>query len=601
MLHLFWTMTRPSGLLCFILVLVILMSTSGRGEGGALLLKGRDFKGGGNRQFGATKNGQFGVNYVYAGPTGDAAKMTAEFDLPSTPTVPLFLHLLARDDDFATTCPIEIRLNDRVLFSGPDGFPGDDWAWRTFAIPEGVLRAGKNSIIIRNIAPEGKLGMPPWFMLARCVIGGETMVSTPESQLLNDFFVTLPAEKRPLPEPLPAGQQPGFPLRGTKGWAWTPEQYLAEIPTLVQYKMNFLMSCYTSWFDLKHMKWSDPGANRWWEPLPEETKHGYERVVRECQKNGVEFCFAMNPNFNVQRVFRYDNEEDYAALWPHYAWMAGLGVNWFCVSLDDITHGIDPEGQSRTVNRLLKQIREVNPQAKMIFCPTIYWGKGDDPKEHDYLEKVARTLDPDVYCFWTGDMGFNDITREGAEKFKAIIGHRLFLWDNYPVNDDGPTMHLGPMIRRDHDLYKVIDGYMSNPHCPQNQINRLPLLTCADYAWNPEAYDPARSIGQAILHLAETDAQRRVLKDLVELYPGRLLVRGSTHWNPVRERFDQILGTPHSRYVAEIYLNHARDVAARLAAAFPDRFADAGQTLKDDIESMQKQYADQYGEPFAAR
>ena len=33
----------------------------------------------------------------------------------------------------------------------------------------------------------------------------------------------------------------------------------------------------------------------------------------------------------------------------------------------------------------------------------------------------------------------------------------------------------------------------------QNEINRIPLATCADYAYNPRAYDPSRSVGQAIL------------------------------------------------------------------------------------------------------
>ncbi len=63
------------------------------------------------------------------------------------------------------------------------------------------------------------------------------------------LHVELPKEVRPLPEPLPSGQtKPGFAIRGTKGWNWTSEQYLAEIPVLARYKMNFLMNCYTSMF-----------------------------------------------------------------------------------------------------------------------------------------------------------------------------------------------------------------------------------------------------------------------------------------------------------------------------------------------------------------
>ncbi len=95
---------------------------------------------------------------------------------------------------------------------------------------------------------------------------------TPDVQ--KDFTVKLPAEKKPFPQPLAPGEQPGFKFRGTKGWAWTPEQYLAEIPWLVKFKMNFLMNCYTSMFDLEHHPnwWTDHEANRWWEEFPAAKK-----------------------------------------------------------------------------------------------------------------------------------------------------------------------------------------------------------------------------------------------------------------------------------------------------------------------------------------
>ena len=46
--------------------------------------------------------------------------------------------------------------------------------------------------------------------------------------------------------------------------------------------------------------------------------------------------------------------------------------------------------------------------------------------------------------FWTGDT-FTRITRAAAESYKKRVKHRLFLWDNYPVNDGQQTLHLGPV------------------------------------------------------------------------------------------------------------------------------------------------------------
>ena len=193
-----------------------------------------------------------------------------------------------------------------------------------------------------------------------------------------------------------------------------------------------------------------------------------------------------------------DSPESLEQLFKHYAWMQGLGVKWFNISLDDATQGVNASTQAKVVNEVLRRLRAKDAEAQMIFCPTFYWSDGNATNQMNlgmdqrpYLETLARELDPNVYLFWTGDGVVGSITRRAAESFRRISGHRLFLWDNYPVNDNQPAMHLGPVVDRDSDLCEVIDGYMSNPMCRQNQINRLPLATCADYAYNPRGYDPA--------------------------------------------------------------------------------------------------------------
>jgi len=423
----------------------------------------------------------------------------------------------------------------------------------------------------------------PFFLLAPCLAA-------------EDFFVRLPDQVRQVPEPLASGQtEPGFKIRGTKGWMWSPQQYLAEVPVLAKYKLNFLMNCYLSMFDIEHHPWSSGKANRWWEPLPASKKQAYEQVVQACQKAGIQFCFCMNPNLASPRILNYRSPRDIDDLWQHYQWMQGLGVTWFCVCLDDISEGIDAHGQASLMNELLARLRTKDPKAEVILCPTFYWGVGEDPKARAYLEVLAKELHKDVYVFWTGPQVVTPtIPRSAAEAYKRRVGHRLIIWDNYPVNDAHPTLHLGPVTGRDPELGRVADGYMANPLCPQNEINRIPLLTVADYAYNPSAYDSARSIGQAILHLSETPEQRAVLKDLVELYPGMLLFSKGTSWNPVLARFDEILGRPHSRLLAGAYLRHVQDVSARLERAFPDRFKDARETINGDVSKLRATFARKY-------
>jgi hypothetical protein len=253
------------------------------------------------------------------------------------------------------------------------------------------------------------------------------------------------------------------------------------------------------------------------------------------------------------------------------------------VALDDVGGvRIDAAEHAAFVNKLLVRLRRRNPQVQMIFCPTHYWGDGTAEHDRPYLQTLARELDPEAYVFWTGrEVYALKIARRDAESFRAAVQHRLILWDNYPVNDGQPTLHLGPVSGRDGDLPPVIEGYMSNPLCPQNQINRLPLLTCADYAWNPSAYEPLRAIGQAIACLGETPAQQQVLRELVEAYPGSIAAaQPRSDFSGVRERLKQMGVTSDD---GRAYAAHLDDLFLRLRREFPDCYADAAQTLAQDL------------------
>ena len=180
-----------------------------------------------------------------------------------------------------------------------------------------------------------------------------------------------------------------------------------------------------------------------------------------------------------------------------------------------------------------------------------------------------------------------EISVRAAEGFRAAVGHRLVIWDNYPVNDRTGALHLGPVSGREAGLAHVAFGYMSNPHAPQNEINRLPLATCADFAWNPWAYDPARSIGQALLRFGGTRAGAETLKSLVELYPGNLACGvPRTDYNSLAEEFGRLLAGPDGRAAAGELVVRAEAVAAALDPQFPSRFADARRMLRADIARL---------------
>jgi hypothetical protein len=372
-------------------------------------------------------------------------------------------------------------------------------------------------------------------------------------------------------------------LRGIKGYSWPAEQYLREIPFLKKAKMNFLMNCYESLLDEKTRR------NFWWKPFSDERKSAYASIAKACQQAGITFCFAMHPQINSDRPLNLNSQKDFEDFFAHFAWMQSLGVKWFSVSMDDVGGEDQAAQQARFCNKFLQRLREKDPQAQLIFCPSVYatsmmWG------HEKYLPALAMHLDKDIYVFWTGpDVVSLTISREDAEHFRKLIGHRLIIWDNYPVNDGSPTLHLGPITGRDPELCQVADGYMANPMFTDTQIEHIPLYTMADYAYNPVAYDPLRSVGQAIAHLERDPQKQQLLAQLVETYPGDIAYQQhGTGFNSVLYEYARLDTSPSGKAIGQMYIDHLQALLTQFRAAFPDQYANAAKRLDRDIAQLRQ-------------
>jgi len=390
----------------------------------------------------------------------------------------------------------------------------------------------------------------------------------------------------------------GFKIRGIKGLAWTPEQYLSEIPILAKYKMNFLMNCYLSMYSqppLPGTAWNgETMKNEWWLPIPTEKKAAYEQVFKKSKEYGIDFCFSIHPQLFSSRPANLSSEKDFELLWQHYAWAQSKGVRWFSVTIDDIDFfagkdfKISGEEHAYFVNKLLQRLRKKDKGVQMILCPTYYSGVGHAvPKEKTYLEALAKLLDKDVYVFWTGP-----VASGAAMEYKSVVKHRMFLWDNYPVNDNSAhAIHLAPITGRDPALAKVVDGYISNPLGMQSEINRIPLYTIADFCYDPYGYDRKRSIGQAILEQCDNPRQQELLLEVVKLYSSD---EKGVLFNPILDNFDRIAAQPFSRPSADMYLNYLKGVQVRVKELFPNNYDDVKQTLASTIALVDEKYQQAY-------
>ena len=391
-----------------------------------------------------------------------------------------------------------------------------------------------------------------------------------------------------------AAEGKGFEIRGTKGYDWTPEQCLGEIPILKELGLNFFAPCYVSFFgehdrDLSSLK-ELSGTNRWWIPFTPEDMQAWEAVVRECQKDGIAFCFGMNPMLYSPRPLSLGSEEDYAVLLGKYLWFQALGVKWFYLALDDLHLEGQAEiasGHFQFVNRLYGDLRRNDPDCKMIFCPTWYRGKDvDNPLRRPYLDAMADMLDPEVFVFWTGEKVVSPtVSAADVRKYKSVVRHRIILWDNYPVNDFYNTLFPGPLTGRDADICEELYGMMSNP-MRDPHLNRLPLSTIADYMNAPYSYNEDKAFRHAVRRISRNRKDREAFTLLAEMYTSNMAAgQDKTSYNAVREKFSQALW--EDRAAAASMVEKLKSVHDYLASAYHDTYKVSLNIIRKDLEWMQ--------------
>jgi hyaluronoglucosaminidase len=147
-------------------------------------------------------------------------------------------------------------------------------------------------------------------------------------------------------------------------------------------------------------------------------------------------------------------------------------------------------------NRLFDDLKALDSEITLTLCPLQYNGKGNEY----FISKLGQGIEPEIDIFWTGrNICSQELTVPEAVTFINSTDHRPLYWDNFPVNDAEMVneMHLGYIAGRDKELYRYSEGIISN--CMEFcECSKIPLLTVADYLWNPVGYNPIKSWDYAI-------------------------------------------------------------------------------------------------------
>lgn len=303
---------------------------------------------------------------------------------------------------------------------------------------------------------------------------------------------------------LEVNDYPVFPYRGiVEGFYGTPWSHKVRLSLIDFYGRNKLNTyVYGPKDDPYH---SSPN---WRKPYPADQARNIHELVEACDKNRVEFVWAIHPGKDIKW-----NEEDYNNLKHKFDLMYQLGVRSFAIFFDDISgEGTNPAKQVELLNRLTKEFVKVKGDVSpLIICPTDYSRAWANPTPEGSLSVYGCTLDPSVRVFWTGDVVCSDITRSTLAWVNSRIKRPALVWWNYPVTDYVRHIVLqGPVYGLENTITAgEMTGLLSNP-MEHGEASKLALYSVADYAWNPTAYNALDSWerGLAVMAPQAKDAYR---------------------------------------------------------------------------------------------
>jgi len=288
-------------------------------------------------------------------------------------------------------------------------------------------------------------------------------------------------------------------IEGFYGNPWTQTQRLAMVDWLADHGMNTFV----------YGPKDDPLVRRYWRDAYEgEALERLRELADRCAERGIDLVYAVGPGLTI----RYSDPADVAALCAKLDSVLALGATGVTVLLDDIPPVLQHDADLAAFEdiadahaSLLRAVRaHLGDDARLIACPLVYHGAGDEP----HIARLAAGIDPAIDLFWTGrEICSTVLALEDARRFEVTASRPPLYWDNYPVNDVamGWELHVGPYLGRDARLAEASRGIIANP-MELFEASLIPLATIAAYLANPAGYEPETAWRRAIAEVASADA-----------------------------------------------------------------------------------------------
>jgi hyaluronoglucosaminidase len=321
---------------------------------------------------------------------------------------------------------------------------------------------------------------------------------------------------------------------------------------------------------------------RWRDLYPEDQLARLKELVEEATRLHIRFTYTLAPGLSMV----YSSADEMALLLAKAEQLWSIGVRSFALLFDDIPEtlqheadlerfGSGPGATGVAHGQVCTEFQDrfLTPRGgeRLVMVPTDYAGTARSA----YRDALAGSLPADALVWWTGsDIVVGEISRADIDAAAASYDRDLLLWDNFPVNDfDFPRVFLGPLLGRTSDIAgSRLVGINANPmiHATASQFS---LVTVADWAWNPGAYDPDRSAARALRIVAGASADAL-----------RPLVAAASAWPPDAERSAHFSGATSAALAGDAEALERLDAALRPLVALPETLGDRDEPLLAELQ-----------------
>lgn len=304
---------------------------------------------------------------------------------------------------------------------------------------------------------------------------------------------------------------PSFTFRMFKGQCWYYRDNLMFARWAPRFKWNVFGPCYTDCPD-----WREP---------PDAYKAMMAAVCKTAADLGtIRITQLGNPYMLKEKAIRATSDADIETLAAFFELSLAHGSDSLMLCLDDFAF-LPKEDQSKFANlaganasivkRFAQRVWSKHPGTRILLCPPPYWLTANKARgyewAHEYLRDFCAGIPREVSIVWTG-REVTTLCQETADiqAYQELVGadRHLFLWDNTLKMPPGwgNVFRMNAFLTAcDHigtsawpKMAEFTRGEAGINTYGPGEIYKVPLMTAADYLWNPEQYDPADSMRRAL-------------------------------------------------------------------------------------------------------